>query len=133
MPPLRGEEIEISAAFRGFVDGSPPSFSDSDSLPGDDKGRDWCGDDEKSTGSLDNSEGIVDGDASDVENFRAQLKGLGDMVMLSGALYAEIDKSRFSVSFSSGDAVVLYNGDPGKCDTSRIQEGNQGNSQIIDP
>ena len=60
----------------GVVDGPPASSSGADSLSGDEEGRGRCDDDKKSTGSVDNSDGIVDGDSSDVGNFRAMLEGL---------------------------------------------------------
>ena len=51
-------------------------------------------------------DGVVDGASSDAENFRQQFQDEDDRVLIAESLYGEIDKSRFSVTFSSNKAVI---------------------------
>ena len=73
---------------RGVTSASPID-SDSDCSEEDDNGRHWPDDDYKSTGSLGDLGGILEGGSSDVENFRARLEGFVNMVILPDTIYGD--------------------------------------------
>ena len=50
---------------------------------------------------------MVEGGASDIENFKKRLRGEDDRELISGALAAEIDKAKFDVTFSSDNTSNL--------------------------
>ena len=67
-----------------------------------------------SSASVDDISGVVEGDSSDIENFRHRLRGEDDRGMISEAISAEIDKSKFAATFSSDNTsnVPLPSGAP---------------------